>query len=128
MELSEVLWSSVKPCGAQGSPVELSEAPVELSEAPVELSEALWSSVLGQNLGHPPHRHTPNCAKISARMSCNSFHAIPTIWDHQIAQKSDFGHFWTILALFWALRGLKFGTPPAQTHSQLCQNLIQDVL
>ena len=41
---------------------------------------------LGQNLGHTPHRHTPNSAKTSARMSCNLFHAVPTVLDHQSAQ------------------------------------------
>ena len=40
----------------------------------------------GQNLGHTPHRHTPNSAKTSARMSCNLFHAVPTVLDHQSAQ------------------------------------------
>ena len=38
-----------------------------------------------------------------------------------------FGHFWTMLALFgrsWA----KIWDIPAKTHSQLCQNLSQDVL
>ena len=146
---------------------------------------------LGQNMGHLPQRHTPNCVKTSTRMSCNSFHAIPTVWDHQCAQSHIlviFGHFWTILALFgrsWAkiwdiprkdtlltvpkpqpgcpvtrsmpfqpfgttrvlkvmfgsflaffgqfwpfvgAPGLKLGTSPAKTHSQLCQNLSQDVL
>ena len=39
----------------------------------------------GQNLWHTPHRHTPNSAKTSARMSCNLFHAVPTVLDHQSA-------------------------------------------
>ena len=78
----------------------------------------------GQNLGHPPHRHTPNCAKTSARMSCNPIHAILTVWDHQSAHSqilAIFGPFWPFLGG----PGPKFGTPPAQTHSQLCQNLRQ---
>ena len=62
----------------------------------------------GHNRGHLPQRHTPNCVKTSTRMSFNSFHAIPTVWDHQSAQSHImviFGHFWTMLALFgrsWA--------------------------
>ena len=39
----------------------------------------------GQNLGHTPHRHTPNSAKTSARMSCNLFHVVRTVLDHQSA-------------------------------------------
>ena len=57
----------------------------------------------GQNLGHPLHRHTPNCAKTSARMSCNLFHDIPTVWAHQSDQSQIFAifcQFWTILACF----------------------------
>ena len=124
MELSEVLWSSVKPCGAQGSPVELSEAPVELSEAPVELSEALWSSVLGQNLGHPPHRHTPNCAKTSARMSYNLFHDIPTVWAHQSAHSQILA----IFVPFWPFLGAPGPKLGRRLHAQLGRNFNQDVL
>ena len=40
------------------------------------------------------------------------------------SSKSDFGHFWP----FFGAPGPKFGTPLAQTHSQLCQNINQDVL
>ena len=72
--------------------------------------------------GHP---HTHNWIKASAKKYSNLFHAIPTVLDQQSAQSQSsviFGQFWT----FWAILGApgpKFGTPPAQTHSQLCQNL-----
>ena len=36
----------------------------------------------------------------------------------------NFGPFWAILVA----PGPKFGTPPAQTHSQLGQNFNQDIL
>ena len=36
----------------------------------------------------------------------------------------NFGPFWAILGA----PGPKYGTPPAKTHPQLCQNLNQDVL
>ena len=43
-----------------------------------------WA-LMGQNLGHPQHRHTPKWAKTSTRTSCNLFHAVPTILDHRSA-------------------------------------------
>ena len=76
-----------------------------------------WA-LLGQNLGHPPHRHIPNCAKTSARMFCNSFHAIPTVWDHQSAQSqilAIFCHFWTILVLFGRSWAKIWDTSPTDT-------------
>ena len=45
--------------------------------------------------------------------------------------KVRFWPFFAIFRPFWPFLGApgtKFGTPPAQTHSQLCQNLRQDVL
>ena len=43
-----------------------------------------WA-LLGQNLGHPQHRHTPNWVKTSTRTSCNLFHTVPTVLDHRSA-------------------------------------------
>ena len=60
--------------------------------------------------GTPPHRHTPNCTKTSARMSCNSFHAILTVWDHQSVHRqilAIFGPFWP----FWGLLDQNWGDP-----------------
>ena len=42
--------------------------------------------------------------------------------------KVIFWPFFDHFGPFWPLRGQKFGTHPTQTHSQLCQNLSQDVL
>ena len=73
-------------------------------------------------MGHLPQRHTPNCVKTSTRMSCNSFHAIPTVWDRKSAQSHIlviFGHFWPFLdnvGPFWALLGQNLGHPP-QRHT-----------
>ena len=71
-----------------------------------------WA-LLDQNLGHPPHRHTPNCVKTSTRMSCNSFHAILTVWDTRVL-KVRFLPFLDHFSLFWVLLGQNWGlgTPP----------------
>ena len=73
-----------------------------------------WSflAFLGQTLGHLPYRHTPNCAKTLSRMSCNLFHAIPTIWDHQSSQSqilAIFGLFLDHFGPFWALLDQNWG-------------------
>ena len=95
-----------------------------------------WA-LLGQNLGQPPHRHTPNCAKTSARMSCNSFHAIPTVWDHQNAQSQILAilcHFWPFLdhfGPFWGLLDQNWGDPRTpnwvKTSTRMSCNLFHAV-
>ena len=57
--------------------------------------------LLDQNWGDP---RTPNWVKTSTRMSCNLFHAVPTVLDHQSAPARALkptsvighkkGHFW----------------------------------
>ena len=62
--------------------------------------------LLDQNWGDP---RTPNWVKTSTRMSCNLFHAVPTVLEHQRAQSQ-------ILAIFGPFRpflgapGPKLGT------------------
>ena len=91
----------------------------------------------GPKFGTSPQRHTPNCAKTSARMSCNSFHAIPTVWDHQSAQSQILAilcHFWPFLnhfGPFWGLLDQNWGDPRTpnwvKTSTRMSCNLFHAV-
>ena len=45
----------------------------------------LFLGAPGPKFGTPQHRHTPKWVKTSTRTSCNLFHAVPTVLDHQNA-------------------------------------------
>ena len=85
---------------------------------------------LGQNSGHPPHRHTPNCAKTSARMS--STHSMPfQPFGTTRVLKVRFWPFLDHFGPFWGLLDKNWGEPRTpnwvKTSTRTSSNLFHTV-